>query len=138
MMYDDIKKLLAEGLTQAEVARSVGCSSGYVSRVSRAAQETRMHQAGRETLASKIMALDDGKRTTRQIADELGTSIEYVRVVMRQRKGGGSSDIDRRYRSSRLGKATDDRRAQKHLAYQRTLAVTGDYSEARKAYREAK
>ena len=48
-------------------------------------------------LKDQIMALYDGKKSTREIADCLGCRIEYVRVVARQRKGQGYSSNDLRY-----------------------------------------
>ena len=39
--------------------------------------------------------------TTRQIADAVGCDTPYVRVVVRQRKGGSTSEIDLRYRSGK-------------------------------------
>lgn len=55
------------------------------------------------TKAEHIMSLWDGKRTTGQIARKVGCLPEYVRVVVRQRKGRGMSENDRRYRQSPLG-----------------------------------
>ena len=52
------------------------------------------------TKAQQILDLDNGKRTTRAIADIIGCLPAYVRVVLRQRMGTGESDIDRRYRRS--------------------------------------
>jgi hypothetical protein len=55
------------------------------------------------TLKSRIMALHDGKRTTREIADLVygapasPTNVTYVRVVIRQRKGAGTSRHDVHY-----------------------------------------
>lgn len=59
-----------------------------------------------ETKAQRILDLYDGVRTTREIAAIVGCRPEYVRVVARQRQGTSMSDIDRRYRSSSLGRAT--------------------------------
>ena len=44
--------------------------------------------------------------TTRQIADAVGCGTSYVRVVTRQRKGKGTSAIDRRYLMKRYGAST--------------------------------
>lgn len=78
--------------------------------------------------------------TTRQIADHVGCRIEYVRVVVRQRKGSGTSDIDRKYEESTLGRATKSKnsksKAPARLAYYNALYRSGDYAQARAAYRE--
>lgn len=58
-----------------------------------------------KTKSDQIMALYDGVRTTKQIAEIVGCRPEYVRVVARQRKGSGSSEIDLRYRASPLWRA---------------------------------
>ena len=56
--------------------------------------------------AKQIMALYDGKRTTREIAEIVGCGDSYVRTVARQRKGLGVSENDRRYRATELGRAS--------------------------------
>ncbi|MEQ8822765.1 MAG: hypothetical protein RIC14_00145 [Filomicrobium sp.] len=84
------------------------------------------------TLAKQIMELNDGVLTTRQIADQLGTSDSYVRVVLRQRKGSGMSDIDHRYQDR--NRATLNAKSK---AYHNTFRRTGDRELARKAAREA-
>jgi hypothetical protein len=61
------------------------------------------------TKAEKILALYDGKRTTREIADIVGCDTPYVRVVARQRKGTGKSVHDKRYSASPLGKLSRSR-----------------------------
>ena len=43
---------------------------------------------------------------TRRIAEQVGCRIEYVRVVALQRRGRGVSEIESRYLSSSLGRAT--------------------------------
>ncbi len=55
------------------------------------------------TKADQIRKLDNGKRTTRQIADAVGCDTGYVRVVLRQRINGGFSDIDVRYATKWYG-----------------------------------
>jgi hypothetical protein len=62
---------------------------------------------GKINKASWILDLYDGKRTTREIADMVGCSDAYVRVVARQRGPSGISDIDRRYVSSNLKRIKD-------------------------------
>jgi hypothetical protein len=54
---------------------------------------------------------------------------EYVRVVLRQRVGGGTSEADRRYRASPLGQTTRMK--------QRAVYEAGDKSAASKAARAA-
>ena len=61
------------------------------------------------TLAAQIMKLHASGRSTREIAlavyGEAGKSrMAYVRVVARQRKGKGASDIDKRYCRSAHGR----------------------------------
>ena len=90
------------------------------------------------TIKDKILSLYDGKRSTTEIAESVGTSVEYVRVVARQRKGGSYSDIDRRYRASRLGKLAEYRKRPAHAAYLRALRATGNYAAARLAYKQAR
>jgi hypothetical protein len=58
------------------------------------------------TKAEQILALYDGSRSTREIADIVGCDPAYVRVAARQRKGGSRSEIDKRYVASPLGKET--------------------------------
>lgn len=78
------------------------------------------------TKAETILALyAKGTMSVKEIAEKVGTSPEYVRVVARQRNGSGLSDIDRRYRTSSLGKATmakfNESRAAARRAYYKTL-----------------
>lgn len=47
--------------------------------------------------AALIRELYDGVLTTAEIAEIVGCDPGYVRVAARQRIGGGTSDIDRRY-----------------------------------------
>ena len=62
------------------------------------------------TKAEQILKLYDGSRTTREIAVLVGTTDSYVRTVARQRKDTGTSEHDRRYLQSSLGKQqTSDR-----------------------------
>lgn len=56
------------------------------------------------TLAERIRRLDDGRRSTGDIARTLATSTAYVRVVLRQRRGG-ESKYDVAYRSDAEVKA---------------------------------
>lgn len=56
------------------------------------------------TKAQQILELYDGTRTTNEIAGIVGCRPDYVRVVARQRKGGGQSDIDRRYLQTPAGR----------------------------------
>ena len=51
----------------------------------------------KKSKVERIRRLWDGKRTTKEIATIVGCMPEYVRVVARQRKFHGVSDIDRRY-----------------------------------------
>lgn len=91
------------------------------------------------TLAAKILALNDGKRTTREIAELVygkgcpEKRLAYVRVVLRQRKGSCSSENDRRYLESSLGQL---KRAAERAA-KKLLYLTGDREVARKAMRRA-
>ena len=55
------------------------------------------------TKSEQILALYDGKRTTREIADIVGCGVPYVRVVARQRKGGSMSKHDKKYRIKKAG-----------------------------------
>lgn len=54
-------------------------------------------------LKDRIMQLHDGKRSTREIADLVygepatRTQMAYARIVIRQRKGGALSPIDKKY-----------------------------------------
>jgi len=54
------------------------------------------------TKSAWIMALYDGTRSIKEIAEIVGCSDSYVRTVARQRKGTGQSEADIRYRSSSL------------------------------------
>jgi hypothetical protein len=97
----------------------------------------------RETKSAKIMRLyAHGIFTDQEIADAVGCSKVYVRVVARQRKGGSESEYDRRYRASQRGKAVDERQRARHKekrkAYQRELYRTKDHAAARAAYHKAK
>ncbi len=70
------------------------------------------------TKKDRILALHQEGKTTRQIAEavyrlpkcakqkEADRKMAYVRVVLRQRKGSGESEIDRRYVMRRWGAAT--------------------------------
>jgi len=91
--------------------------------------------------SARIMALDDGQRTPQQIAALVGCLDSYVRVVLRQRKGGGTSEIDRRYRQSELGKATskrqNDTRRGPHRAYYRAAYNAFPAEQRRKVSRDA-
>ena len=93
------------------------------------------------TKAQRIMKLYNGVRTTAEIAKIVGCDAAYVRVVARQRRGCGQSEIDRRYASSALGQATTAKRAPRYLAYVRTYMrvarKTGDRDKARSAGRRA-
>ena len=55
------------------------------------------------TKSAQIMKLYDGRRSTREIAEIVGCLPEYVRIVARQRKGKGQSEIDARYDASKKG-----------------------------------
>lgn len=94
------------------------------------------------TKSEQILALHDGKRTPREIADIVGCRPEYVRVVARQRRGSGMSDIDRRYVASPKGQRTAARMA--HLkvsakaAYNRVLYRSIPKPERGRLYRNAK
>jgi len=68
------------------------------------------------TKAEHILSLYDGKRSTSDIAAIVGCRPEYVRVVARQRKGTGYSDIDRRYVSSTLFRSTRRARYRERMA----------------------
>lgn len=59
---------------------------------------------------AQILALYDGVRTTREIAEIVGCDPAYVRVVARQRKGLGPSDADRRYMAGPRWDAVLERR----------------------------
>lgn len=85
------------------------------------------------TKAQRILRLNNGKRSTREIADAVGCLPEYVRVVLRQRYRDGQSvmsEADRRYLASPHGKAAkktkDDR-------YHERLYSDPSRHEARKA-----
>lgn len=96
-----------------------------------------------ETKSAKILRLyGEGGHTVKEIAGIVGCSPAYVRVVARQRKGGGQSKADRKYNASSLGIATRkqarNRNREALLAYSRVLYRTGDHAKARAAYREAR
>lgn len=61
------------------------------------------------TKAAKIMALYKKGLSTTEIAAKVGCRPEYVRVVARQRKGTGKSQIDRKYASTEKGRAAYQR-----------------------------
>lgn len=98
------------------------------------------------TKSEQIMSLYDGTRTTTEIAAIVGCNTSYVRVVARQRKGRGVSDIDRKHRASDSGRERWKRKA--HLcsayghAYVSEFRRSGDRemarSSGRDAYRKAK
>ena len=100
------------------------------------------------TLAAKILALNDGKKSTREIAEKIyGAPVEpkhlsYVRVVLRQRRGAGSSENDRRYLDSSLGIAMQRRANRKalhkKLAYLAALRSSGDKEKANDASRRVR
>ncbi len=56
-----------------------------------------------EHILQVYCSLPDTPQRTRRVAEIIGCRPEYVRVVARQRFGGGASEIDRRYRQSPLG-----------------------------------
>ena len=62
------------------------------------------------TKSEHILSLNDGERTTRQIADAVYVGratreqMAYTRIVLRQRKGTRGSKADLRYRASPLGR----------------------------------
>lgn len=88
------------------------------------------------TKSAQIMKLYDGKRSTREIAEIVGCLPEYVRIVARQRKGKGRSEVDDRYHHSEKGAARQQRvikqwhATPKHI---RRKARSEAYHEARKA-----
>lgn len=88
------------------------------------------------TKSAQILALYAQGKSTREIADHVGTNIAYVRVVARQRKGGGESETDRRYRSSPLGIAKD-RRAHAKCAHAKKAARQAIYYAMPEAERTA-
>jgi len=100
------------------------------------------------TLAEKILALNDGIRTDREIAEAVygkpapDKRLAYVRVGLRQRKGTSQSEHDRRYIGSPLGRAMAARLAPAKQAYKAVLQLTMDIekarSDGRRAYRRAK
>lgn len=71
--------------------------------------------------AKQIMRLYDGKRSTREIAAIVGCRPEYVRVVARQRKGKGASEIDVRYLASAKGQRVVRKMLSYKRAYERAL-----------------
>jgi len=101
------------------------------------------------TKSQQIMALYDGKRTTAEIAKIVGCKPEYVRVVARQRKGKGQSEIDWRYLESDLGRAARKRHNRHHnqkrlpqlkasfAAYRTVISQTGSKDKAREAGKAA-
>lgn len=85
--------------------------------------------------AQQILALYDGKRTTREIADEVGCDPAYVRVVARQRKGRGESAADKRYaRSPRV----IGRKRTRRLVLRATADLEAARAARRQAYRSAR
>jgi len=79
---------------------------------------------------------------TGQIGKACDCRPEYVRVVLRQRVGGGLSENDRRYLSSPLGQEMRRKLAPRKSAYVRARYYSGDRSVARakakEAYRKAR
>ena len=94
------------------------------------------------TKKDRILKLNDGARTMEEIAALVGCLPAYCRVVIRQRKGGGTSDIDRKYLASDKGRKTKNASNAQSRIYMRVLAKTGNLDKAngsaRKAYREAR
>lgn len=98
------------------------------------------------TKAQRILSLYAKGLSTSEIAARVDCLPEYVRVVARQRKGKGQSEIDKRYLASPLGSATrrklDERMAPYHTAYNQILRDTVDPEivnvAARRAYRAAR
>ena len=88
------------------------------------------------TLAAEILALYDGERTTREIANALLCRPEYVRVVARQRRGS-TSEIDERYLKSSKGIAYRAMKKEGVKAYNRAYYATKDKRAARAAYKRA-
>lgn len=89
--------------------------------------------------AARIVALWDGMRTTKEIADIVGCAPPYVRSVMQRHRGGGMSAGDRNYIGRpevRFAKSQATRAAHK------VASKTGDRRRANKlatqAYRRAK
>lgn len=89
------------------------------------------------TKKDRILKLNDGARTMEEIAALVGCLPAYCRVVIRQRKGGGTSDIDRKYLASDKGlKMKDISNIQKNV-YAKVLMKTGNLEKANKAARKA-
>lgn len=96
--------------------------------------------------ASQIRELYDGVRSTAEIAEIVGCLPEYVRIVARQRKSGGVSDIDRRYKTSEKGAKVEAQlkvgRRARQRARNRILSQTADNAAvreiARLAYKKAR
>lgn len=103
------------------------------------------------TKASKIRSLYYAGLSIKDIAAEVGCRPEYVRVVARQRMGGGVSHVDRRYERSSLGRETR-KAAKKRIwdagncvaaaevgrkAYKAALETGLDRTEARRKYNRA-
>ena len=92
------------------------------------------------TMATDILALADGKRTTRQIAERVyaerpisDKQMAYVRVVIRQRRGTKPSQADSKYSKSRLGQIT----YAGICAYVTSINATGNKKMAKLAQRTA-
>jgi hypothetical protein len=92
-----------------------------------------------QTKSARIMKLYAAGKTTREIADIVGCRQEYVRVVARQRKGGGMSEIDRRYEASPKGAIQNNKRRQRARTWyhavpkdERSKVMRGAYAAARR------
>jgi hypothetical protein len=95
------------------------------------------------TKADRIRALYAEGLSTSEIAEEVECLPEYVRVVARQRKNSGTSEIDRRYLRSTLGQATVRKRWESggkaaHKAYYATVYASGDLAAANEAAQAAR
>ena len=91
------------------------------------------------TKSEHILSLNDGKRTTREIADAVyggratRKQMAYTRVVLKQRRGAGLSENDRRYRESPLGQI----KRRQNSAANKASYNTGNREKARAAGRRA-
>lgn len=90
------------------------------------------------TKSAEIMRLYEQGLSTREIADLVGCRPEYVRVVARQRKGSGRSDIDRRYLSSDRGQSHEKRRKARIMEAYYALPVDARASLRRRVYSQAR
>lgn len=99
-------------------------------------------------IKDQIMFFHDGTRSTREIADLVygapatHAQVAHVRVVIRQRKGGGQSGHDKKYQDSLYSRGdVDIARASARTAYSRArkkgLATPAAATEARRKYRDA-